>query len=292
MSPKPDKGQFSVMGVKSYALNDKEFDAIRTLVKEKTGISLGLHKRDLVVSRLAKRLRSLELGSFKEYIQILQDDPDGQEIVHMINRITTNKTDFYREKHHFDYMTAKLLPALYQRGESTGKRKIRVWSSASSSGEEPYTIAITMSEFFKDRPGWDWKILATDLDTTMLSKASKGEYEERLLEPVPRPILNKYFTKLGKGPGALYKVIPQLREKILFRKFNLMSAQYPFRVELDFIFCRNVLIYFENKEKLEIVTKMHHVLAPEGHIFVGHSESLMMAKDLYNYVGTTIYVKK
>ena len=292
MSPRQGKDQFAALGIKTYPLNERDFNAIRDLVKEKTGISLGLHKRDLVVSRLAKRLRMLELDSFREYINILRDDPDGEEIVHMINRITTNKTDFYREKHHFDYLSEKLLPALYEQGEASGRRRLRVWSSASSSGEEPYTIAITMSEFFQNRRGWDWKILATDLDTTMLNKASKGEYEERLLEPVPKAILNRYFNRLGKGPGATYKVTPALREKVLFRKFNLMRPSYPFKVQLDFIFCRNVLIYFENKEKLDIVTKMHHVLAPGGHIFVGHSESLMMAKSLYDYVGTTIYVKK
>ncbi len=275
----------------NYTLSESEFETIRRLVKEKTGISLGLHKRDLVVSRLAKRLRTLGLGSFAEYIQVLEADSEGQELVHMINRITTNKTDFFREKHHFDYLADTLFPQLLKAGEKSGQRIVRIWSAACSSGEEPYTIAMTAAEFFKSHSGWQVKILASDLDTTMLSKASKGVYEEELVEPIPGPYLKRYFDRLVRGNEIFYRVKPELRRMITFRKFNLMNPRYPFKVKLDIIFCRNVLIYFDPDDKAAILTKMHGVLAEDGHIFVGHSESLMMVKHLFKYVGNTIYRK-
>jgi chemotaxis protein methyltransferase CheR len=275
----------------SFSISEREYDTIRGLVKTQTGINLGLHKRDLVVSRLSKRLRTLGLASFSQYIDYLRKDADGGELVQMINRITTNKTDFFRERHHFDFLTAKLLPQLAAQGEASGDRRLRIWSAASSSGEEPYTIAITVSEFFKDYRGWDIKILASDLDTTMLEKASMGVYDHSLLEPVPKPLLHKYFDRQGRGEDAPYKVKPFLRQLISFRKFNLMNQAYPLKVKMDFIFCRNVLIYFDAQDKVSILSKLHQALKPEGHIFVGHSESLMMVKHLFAFVGSTVYRK-
>jgi chemotaxis protein methyltransferase CheR len=275
----------------TFTLSDKEFETIRVLVKEKTGISLGLHKRDLVVSRLSRRLRALGLTSFKDYIEFLKKKDDGDELVQMINRITTNKTDFFREKHHFDYLSNTLLPSLYQEGERTGKRELRVWSAGCSSGEEPYTLAMTLAEFFKKHPNWRFKILATDLDTTILTKASQGEYEEALLEPVPKALKNAYFTRRRSPEGIFYKAKPELRNLIMFRKFNLMSSTYPLKVTLDFIFCRNVMIYFDTADKISMMEKFHKLLRPGGHVFVGHSESLMIVKHLFKYVATTTYVK-
>jgi chemotaxis protein methyltransferase CheR len=275
----------------SFTISDQEFDVIRHLVKEKTGISLGLHKRDLVVSRLSRRLRTLGLTSFSQYIDVLRQAGDGGELVQMINRITTNKTDFYREKHHFDLLAGTVLPKILAAGEASGHRVLRAWSAGCSSGEEPYTIAITLSEFFSAHPNWDVKLLASDLDTTMLEKASSGVYDPSQLEPVPRPLLNKYFDRQGKGESALYRVKQELRQLITFRKFNLMNEAYPLKVAMDFIFCRNVLIYFDTDDKISILTKFHRSLKPGGHIFVGHSESLMMVKDIFAYAGTTVYRK-
>jgi chemotaxis protein methyltransferase CheR len=286
--PAPGNGERAPV-VHGFRLSGREFEAIRRLVKEKTGISLGLHKQDLVISRLARRLRALEIPSFRDYLRYLEGPEGPDELVQMINRITTNKTDFFREKHHFDYLSQELLPRLHQAGEARGRRRLRVWSAGCSSGEEPYTLAMTLAEFFHGKPGWDLKILATDLDTSMLQKASAGEYEERLLEPVPRGLLHKHFTRQKRGGAVFYRANPGLRGLITFRKFNLMHPSYPIRVPLDFVFCRNVLIYFDAQDKLDIVTKFHAVLAPGGHLFVGHSESLMGAKELFHNVGTTIY---
>ncbi|MFH1057375.1 MAG: protein-glutamate O-methyltransferase [Pseudomonadota bacterium] len=272
------------------SINDQEFDNIRRLVKAKTGISLGLHKRDLVVSRLARRLRALGLATFSQYVDYLGND-DGTEMVQMINRITTNKTDFFREKHHFDYMAGQLLPELVAAGEQTGQRRVRIWSAGCSSGEEPYSLAITLNEFFERLPGWDVKVLATDLDTGMLEKASRGEYEAAALEPVPQALVNKYFDRQGRGEAARYQAKPVLRGMLTFRKFNLMHPEYPLKVPLDFVMCRNVLIYFDQDDKMDILRKFHAVIKPNGHIFVGHSESLMMVKELFRYVATTVYRK-
>lgn len=277
--------------VVSIPLNDKEFEAIRRLVKAKTGISLSLHKRDLVVSRLARRLRALELHSFAEYISYLEADGEGGELVQMINRITTNKTDFFRESHHFKFLSERVLPAIYAEGESSGNRVLRAWSAGCSSGEEPYSIAITLSEFFANRPGWDVKLLASDLDTTMLEKASRGEYDQTVLEPVPKALLARYFDRQGRGADATYKVKPSLRSMLTFRKFNLMNPTYPLKVALDFVFCRNVLIYFDTDDKISILKKFHSVLKPQAYIFVGHSESLMMVKDIFQFTDTTVYRK-
>lgn len=286
---RPDRagqGQAGLM-----VLPDKEFEIIRQMVKSQTGISLSLHKRDLVVSRLARRLRALSMDSFAQYVEYLRADESGGELVQMINRITTNKTDFFRERHHFDLLRDKLLPPLFDEGESSGQRVLRAWSAGCSSGEEPYSIAITLSEFFANHPGWDVKLLASDLDTVMLEKASQGQYEIGLLEPVPKPLLGKYFDRQGRGEEAQYRVKPSLRRMITFRKFNLMHPTYPLTVPLDFVFCRNVLIYFDMEDKISILTKFHRVLKPGGHIFVGHSESLMMVKDLFRFVDTTVYRK-
>jgi chemotaxis protein methyltransferase CheR len=275
----------------SLVLPDREFEIIRQMVKAQTGISLSLHKRDLVISRLAKRLRTLGLDSFTQYIEYLRADSEGGELVHMINRITTNKTDFFRERHHFQFLHDKLLPSLVADGEKSGQRVLRAWSAGCSSGEEPYSIVITLNEFFANRPGWDYKLLATDLDTVMLEKASRGEYDPALLEPVGKALLGKYFDRQGRSEGASYKAKPSLRQVITFRKFNLMHPEYPLKVPLDFVFCRNVLIYFDMEDKISILTKFHRVLKPGGHIFVGHSESLMMVKDLFRFVDTTVYRK-
>lgn len=274
-----------------FSLSDEEFEQIRLLVKSQTGISLGLHKRDLVVSRLSRRLRALQFKTFQQYVDYLRSSGGENEIVHMVNRITTNKTDFFREKHHFDLLNHEILPVLLEQGEKTGLRKLKAWSAGCSSGEEPYTLAVTLAEFFSTHPGWDIKVLATDIDTTMLSTASKGEYDQSLIEPMPKHLLSKYFIRQRGSQGFTYKVSPALRRMVTFRKFNMMHAKYPLKPDIDIVFCRNVMIYFDNVDKNSILSKIHGVMTPNGHLFVGHSESLTMVKDFFRYVGTTTYQK-
>ena len=153
-----------------------------------------------MISRLARRLRALGLTSFSEYLKVLTESPDCEELAHMINRITTNKTEFFRGRQHFDHISRTALPAWRQAGEAAGKRTIMAWSAACSSGEEPYSLAMTLAEFLEDKPGWRFKILATDLDTAMLTKASQGEYDEKALAPVEPALRQKYFDRIKKRP--------------------------------------------------------------------------------------------
>ena len=275
-----------------FSITQKEFDLFRELIYSQTGISLADHKRELIVSRLSRRLRSLKLNSFQEYFNYLSDPASAEaEMGQLINRITTNKTDFYREKHHFDFMSEVALPELIAEKAAAGQKKIRAWSSASSTGEEPYTIAVTLCEFFADKPGWDVKLLATDLDTEVLAHASRGVYAPDRVAPVPKNLLTKYFDRVTDNGRPAYRTRQNLRQLITFRKFNLMSENFPFKVQLDFIFCRNVMIYFNMEDKVKLLTKFHRVLKPNGYIMVGHSESLMMVKHLYRYVKNTVYQK-
>ena len=278
-------------GARPFPLSDRQFDQIRHLVKTHTGISLGGHKRELAVNRLSRRLRALGLASFAEYLDLLAGPGAGDELIHMINQITTNKTSFFREPHHFEYLADTVLPALEEQGQARGRRVVRIWSAGCSSGEEPYTLALVLSEYFASRRGWNLKILATDLDTAMLETASRGVYPQSITQTVPDHLLRRYFTSQREGEALTFQVRPQLRDLILFRKFNLMRPAYPIRTPLDVIFCRNVMIYFENDDKVEIVTKFHHLLKPGGHLFVGHSESLMTLKHLFARQTSTIYRK-
>lgn len=275
-----------------FMISGQEFQKLRKLIHEATGISLSDHKKELVVSRLAKRLRALELDSFSQYYEFLTTSNRGpDELIQMINRITTNKTDFYREDHHFKYLAEYVLPELVALKGERGDKKIRAWSAACSTGEEPYTLAITLKEFFAQHPGWDVKLLATDLDTEVLTFASRGLYPEDRVKPVPRAYLAKYFTRTRGPAGPAYQVANELRQMITFRKMNLHRKTFPFKVQLDFIFCRNVMIYFDMEDKITLLTKFHHHLRTGSHIFVGHSESLMMVKDLFKYVQSTVYKK-
>jgi chemotaxis protein methyltransferase CheR len=275
----------NAFAVTSVSMTEEEFERIRALVKTSTGISLGEHKRDLVVSRLAQRLRKLQLSSFSEYLLLLQQAGGDDELINMINRITTNKTDFFRENHHFVFLRDIVLPEIVKNGVS----KVRVWSAGCSSGQEPYTMAMVLREFFSGKPGFDVRILATDLDTNMLHMAAQGIYQADQLAPVDPELTRKYFTKLDQNR---YQVKPVLRDMITFKKFNFITnATYNIRVPLDFIFCRNVMIYFDAKEKADIVRKFAAVLKQQGYLFVGHSESLMMAKDIFINIGPTVYRK-
>lgn len=265
-------------------ISDDEFDRIRDLVKNTTGISLGSHKRDLVVSRLNQRLRNLDLESFSDYLQYLENADSDEELVNMINRITTNKTDFFRENHHFEFLRDTVLPEIVK--ENSGK--LRCWSAGCSSGQEPYSIAMILQDFFAGKPGWDYRILATDLDTNILRQAAGGMYNADQVEPIEEGRVKRYFDSKGAGQ---YQVKPVLRKMVMFKKFNFMTPQYKMKARLDFIFCRNVMIYFDAKAKNEMVRKFAQVLKPKGYLFVGHSESLMMAKDIFENVGPTIYRK-
>lgn len=270
-------------------LSDEDFATISRLVKEQTGIHLSQSKKDLVISRLSRRLRALGMRDFSQYADLLSSGRAPQELLEMINQITTNKTDFFREPHHFEFLRAQVLPAVEAGTSTHGPKRLRAWSAGCSSGEEAYSLGMTLSEYWAGRPGWDWKILATDLDTNMLRAASRGLYRPEQAAKVPRNLLLKYFLRRRQSGGYAYEIKPSLRRMITFGKFNLIHAGYPHRTPLDFVFCRNVLIYFDGAQKQAIIDKLTDSLRPGGWLFLGHSESMLATNRRLVCVGPTVY---
>jgi chemotaxis protein methyltransferase CheR len=271
-------------------LTDPEFRAFRKLIYEETGISLGEHKRQLLRSRLAKRLRHFGFASYGEYYDyLMQQDPDRAECRKMINCITTNKTDFFRESHHFDYLRDKVFPQLRERAARGGPCRLRIWSAACSTGEEPYSLAMTVREQFGPPPGWDVQILASDIDTDVLTKAEAGVYTEDRLQGISQEFKRKYFLR-GTGSNAgLVAVRPEVRDLITFRHINLVDHSWPVETGFDVIFCRNVIIYFNRDTQRRLFERMSRSLAPNGYLFLGHSENLHWLTDLFVPLGNTVY---
>lgn len=270
-----------------YDITDKEFKLFQEIIYRQTGIHMSEKKRNLIVARLSKRLRALNLKNFSEYYQHLIDNSSGDEIINLINRVTTNKTDFFREVHHFDLLLQEIFPAIIREGNASRERKLRIWSAGCSTGEEPYSLAMTVSEAFKAERGWDIKILATDLDTEVLMKATAGIYPSQAITPVPINYISKYFERTDSG----YEVTKSIKSLISFRKLNLMEQAFPMKKSFDMIFCRNVMIYFDDETKSSLVRKFHHHLKENGFMFIGHSESLMYMKDIFRFLKHTVYRK-
>jgi chemotaxis protein methyltransferase CheR len=269
---------------------DKEFRLFRDLVFRQTGIALSPHKRQLVQSRLGKRLRALGLTTFGEYYDVLtQHDADGVEMIRFVNAMTTNKTEFFREAHHFGHLTEVWLPAVRERAERTGERSIRIWSAGCSSGEEPYTIAIVLLEALGPLARCDVRILASDIDTDVLARAEEGTYTVEQASAVPPPLRARYFLR-GRGEQAGFvRVRPEVRGTITFRRINLLDARWPIRSPLDVIFCRNVLIYFDRPTQEHLLSRFAGILKPDGLLFLGHSESFPGAPHGLQHHGNTIY---
>ena len=257
-----------------HELSGDEFNTIRQIVRDCSGVNLTAPKRALVVSRLSRRLRELRLDTFSQYIDLLRHNPD--EIGVMLNCITTNVTKFFRETHHFDFLKESYLPGreemLKERG---GAKKLRIWSAGCATGEEPYTLAMILHRYFKEKNGWSIKILASDINTEALEKGRRGLYTYKEAEGIPYALLKEYF-KLGTGPQrGLLQVKDCLRAMIDFQQINLAAQQdYPFSEPLDLIFCRNVFIYFDKETRSRVLQRFHRCLVPEGLLCIGHSESL------------------
>jgi len=269
----------------SFDISEKEFQLFQEIIHRETGIHLSNKKKKLIVARLTKRLRVLDLQNFTQYYEYLKDSSDAdKEIVNLVNRITTNKTNFFREKHHFDFLARELFPQMIASNES---RRLRIWSAGCSSGEEPYTLAMVAAETFKSQRGWDIKILATDLDTEILGRAIAGQYPTQALSPVPKEYIHRYFTRSSEG----YTANDTLKSMITFRKLNLMDFTFPMKRPFDIIFCRNVIIYFDIPSKENLLSRFYLHLKEGGHMFIGHSESLMHMRDKFKYLKHTIYKK-
>jgi len=273
-------------------LSTDDFKFICQFVYETTGIVLNDSKKEMLYRRLTRIVRERKLNSFSEYCQLLRDQGE-QEKDFFINAITTNLTSFFRENHHFEYLSHEELPALLntKRVGSNGKKRLRIWSSASSTGEEPYSIAITLLESIKkELAQWDIKILATDIDSNVLAKGKAGIYDANRIEEIPQKLKQDYFFQgCGKSSQSV-KVHDKLRELITFKQLNLLH-DWPMKGPFDAIFCRNVIIYFDKKTQQELFARYYEMLAPGGLLFLGHSENLGNYQQYFSNVGRTIFRK-
>ncbi|MCP5002867.1 MAG: protein-glutamate O-methyltransferase CheR [Planctomycetes bacterium] len=274
-------------------LSNKEFDLFRGLIYKTSGISLAESKKELVKSRLSKRLTARNIGSFEDYYKfVTKADKSGEELVHLLDSISTNKTDFFREKKHFDFLNTKLLPELLTSKEKAKNKKLRVWCAASSSGEEPYTLAMTILDHVTPKKGgWDVKLLATDISTKILQKAIRGVYKEETVRDIPKNLLCAHFSKVNINNTIFYQAKDHLKEIITFRRFNLMTPKFPFKNKFDFLFCRNVMIYFDPETQERLVAKFYDFLPKDGYLFIGHSETLAKKATNFKYVQPALYQK-
>jgi len=271
-----------------FDFTDKDFKYISNLINEHAGIRLISAKRELVYARLSKRLRALGLNSFRDYCNLLRNG-DAQELIHCINAITTNVTAFFREIHHFEFLEKTVLPALIEAKGNTAIPRLRIWSAGCSSGEEPYSIEIVLREQAALQR-WDVRVLATDVDTHILEHAARGQYDVKQLEKVSPERCKRWFM-VGTGNNVnRISVVPELRERIRFRKLNLKN-DWPMRGPFDVIFCRNVVIYFDKEMQKKLFNRFADILTPDGYLFIGHSETLFGISDRFNVSGRTIYRK-
>ncbi|MBF0449159.1 MAG: protein-glutamate O-methyltransferase [Candidatus Magnetomorum sp.] len=273
--------------IKTPDLSDDDFKSFKTLIYNKCGICLHEGKKELVRARLNKRLRQTGIKSFNDYYQFLTNDDNGDELVVMLDAISTNKTSFFREIKHFDFLNKEVFPR-YASAEYG--RRLRFWSAACSSGEEPYTLAISLLEFLGKNANFDIKILATDISTKVLSEAQRGVYQTDRVEDIPKPLIRTYFQQGHGRQHGFYKVKPILRNIVSFKRFNLMD-KFPFSGVFQFVFCRNVMIYFDKKTQEKLVNKFYQCIVPGGYLMIGHSESLTGVNHPFKYIQPSVYQK-
>lgn len=269
--------------MKEFLLTDSDFKHIAEIVYKACGIVLGEHKREMVYSRLARRIRALKLSDFREYLAYLESHKE-QEFSDFINAITTNLTSFFRENHHFDYLKSHVVPQLLVANKSM--RRIRVWSAGCSTGEEPYTLAMILYGLFPN--DWDVKILATDLDSNVLAKAQTGTYTAANVNGLDKSQLQRWFLK--SIDGELFKVKPELQQLIHFKRLNLLQ-EWPMKGPFDVIFCRNVVIYFDKETKDNLFKRYYQILAEQGYLLLGHSETMGKEHSEFKNLGKTMYQK-
>ena len=269
--------------MKEFLLTDSDFKQIAAIVYEACGIVLGEHKREMVYSRLARRIRLLGLTTFKQYLTYLEAHKE-QEFSDFINAITTNLTAFFRESHHFDYLKSHVVPKLLVANRPT--RRVRIWSAGCSTGEEPYSIAMTLHGLFP--ADWDVKILATDLDSNVLAKAQSGTYTAANVNGLEPRQLQRWFLK--SKDGEQFKVKPELQQGIHFKRLNLLQ-EWPMKGPFDVIFCRNVVIYFDKETKDQLFTRYYNILTEQGYLLLGHSETIGKEHSEFKNLGKTMYLK-
>jgi chemotaxis protein methyltransferase CheR len=267
-----------------FALHDGDFRKIANLVMQTTGIVVSDRKRAFISGRLGRRLRTLGMSSFSEYCRLLESSDGDSERLMLVNAITTNHTAFFREPHHFDILVKNLLPTIAA-AQGSRNGRLRIWSAGCSTGEEPHTLAMVLCEHRALLPGWDIKILATDLDTNVVAHATAGVYDADRLKTIPTALLKKYVEVQPDGSGVMDDAV---RSLISFAPLNLLEA-WPMKGPFDIIFCRNVVIYFDKPTQRRLFDRQAELLKPDGWLIVGHSESLLNVTDRFQLVGRTTY---
>jgi chemotaxis protein methyltransferase CheR len=271
--------------LREFEFTDADFNSLRRLVREVAGIALADCKREMIYSRLARRLRLLGLPSFAAYRELLDSEAGRGELREFTNAVTTNLTAFFRERHHFDYLRNWLAGL---RDDPKAPRRIRIWCAAVSTGEEAYSAAITVAEALPDWQRRDIRILATDLDTNVLRTAEAGLYAPDRVAHLPRATLETHFIRDRRGSGLRYLVKPEISRMISFRPLNL-TRPLPMKGPLDVIFCRNVIIYFDKETQRQLFERMAPLQRPGDLLFLGHSEGLFKVSSSWTLVGRTVY---
>ncbi len=273
MSDKSESSQYPYADFHYDSLSDRDFNRLSSFIVHEYGIKMPPVKKVLLQSRLQRRLKALSFKSFRDYVDyVLSPKGQEEEVIHMMDVVSTNKTDFFREPLHFEYLAKTILPQMITKMPNV---HLKLWSAGCSSGEEPYTLAIILSEFVKETRNADFSILATDISTRMLKIAVEGIYNEDKIKVIPENLKKKYFLRSKNRNEKKVRIIPELRNKIIFRRLNLISDRYQLFEKYDIIFCRNVLIYFEREIQYEILRRLCMFLKTNGYLFLGHSESII-----------------
>lgn len=272
---------------REFKMTRANFLAIADMIRQNTGIQLTDRKQDMVYSRLSRRLRNLGMTEFDQYLSYVETPDGAQELVQLVNALTTNLTKFFREPHHLEHVADTMLPECI--AEKGGLGRLRIWSAGCSTGQEPYSIAMTLMDTLSNIAQWDARILATDLDTSVLATGAAGIYDSRDIAQL-NPKWKKWFSPEKYGEKAQHKIDDRLRKLIAFKKLNLMG-KWPMRGPFDAIFCRNVMIYFDKPTQQKLVQRYADLLKPGGYLYVGHSEVLMNGQSGLEALGHTIYRK-
>ncbi len=276
--------------MKQLELSDADFKKISTLIYELCGINLQDGKKELVRARLGKRIREGDFQSFKDYFQYLLQEDSGQELIHLLDSISTNFTSFFRENQHFDYLKNEFLPEIMERKKNQG-RKLFFWSAGCSSGEEVYSIAITVLETLGLLSTWDLKVHGTDISTKVLKTAQTGVYSREMVQSLPPAMIKRYFLRGDNRWNGFVRVKDEVKQYVSFRRLNFIEP-FLFQEPFDCIFCRNVMIYFDKKTQASLIHRFYDCLDKKGVLLIGHSESLSGIQHPFRYVRPAIYTKE
>ncbi|MGQ9370641.1 CheR family methyltransferase [Azospirillum sp. A39] len=253
-------------------LSERDFQCLAEVIQGHAGIRMPPAKRTMVEGRLRKRARALDLADVGRYCRYLFDEGGlAQELVHLIDAVTTNKTDFFREPDHFDHLRDAAVPAVLAR---RGDRLVKLWSAASSIGAEAYTAAMVLAEMNRQGPAFRWAVLGTDISTEVLEQASLGVYPEEMVDPVPADLRRRYVMQARDTARREVRIVPELRRQVRFQRLNLMDPHYPVDRDVDVVFCRNILIYFDKRTQRAVLERLCGHLRPGGFLYLGHSESM------------------